>query len=89
MTEFAAEQAFFSALAWFAGNVDGRDSDHLCDLSGTKPGRLTATDVIDHLSDDVGRRVPKAAIPAVLDSYTRAFNKAVKGELGGSPSKAD
>jgi hypothetical protein len=89
MTEFAGEQAFFSALAWLAGRVAGRESPHLCDLSGTVPGRLTATDIIDQLSDDVGRRVPDEVIGAVLAAYTQAFNKSVRGELGGTPSKAD
>jgi hypothetical protein len=81
LKDFATEQAFFAALAGISGNVDGRASDHLCDLSGTVPGRLTATDIIDHLSDDVGRRVPEAAIEVVLDSYVKAFDKAVKGKL--------
>lgn len=77
----ASEAAFFIALARFAGLTDGRGSSHLCDLSGGTPGRLTATDVIDRLSDDVGRPVPEAVLDEVLVSYTTAYNKSAREGL--------
>ena len=76
----ASEEAFFVALARFAGIRDGRESPILCDLSGTVPGRLTATDIIDQLSADAGRSVPEDIRKSVIESYTTAYNISARGE---------
>lgn len=71
----AAEEAFFTALAMIKGQVDGRSGPQPCDLSGTAPGRPTASDIIDQLEADVQRPMPTAARDAVLNSYVAAYNK--------------
>lgn len=76
MSTAAGGKAFLSALGMFAGNVHGRASDHSCDLSGNIPGRLTATDIIDQISADIGSPVPEEDKADVIFAYVEAFNKA-------------
>ena len=71
------EVAFFSALATFKGQVDGRANraGSPCDLSGSVKGFTTATDILDQLEADVKRPVPQEARETVLESYISAYNK--------------
>ena len=74
------ETAFFSALANFKGQVDGRAlrAGTPCDLSGTVKGLVTATDIIAQLEADTKRTIPQEIRVEVLQYYTDAYNKALK-----------
>ena len=84
MTKLSSDTARLLVVADFAGKLAGMDSAHFCDLSGTVPGRLTGTDIIDYLSAELGTSIEEEFRSAVLLSYTYAYNRAVKeGKAGG------
>ena len=74
------EGAFFSALANFKGQVDGRAgrAGVPCDLSGRVKGLLTATDILDQLQADSEQLIPEENRDEVLKSYIDAYNKAAR-----------
>jgi hypothetical protein len=67
--------AYLRALAEFKGNVDGQGSIHSCDLSGTVPGRLNSTDILDQLRDDTRETLLEEDYAVILSAYEIAYNK--------------
>lgn len=85
-----SERAIFRAVAALKGRVDGLTGEFPCDLSGSKPGCATGTDIIDYVQDDLAhfRGVPSLTIPdewreEVLKAYADAYNKVASRERYG------
>jgi metal-sulfur cluster biosynthetic enzyme len=86
--------AYFRSLAGLKGQVDGRNGEWPCDLSGAKPGCPTATDIIDQLEADVAAFrgafgneeklvLPEEARQEVLNSYAESYNRVARRERYG------
>ena len=84
-----SEKAILRAVAALKGRVDGMAGEFPCDLSGTKPGCPTGTDVIDYVQDDLsffrGETVviPEEFRQEVLKAYADSYNKVAGRERYG------